>query len=89
MGSGLAFRLQATVRADARFATSASDFVQIMNATPYSLLQQSFTTKGAGRLERISARQLTVRKLRPFGAVRLCVCSPTNGSILQTRVHKG
>ena len=26
-----------------------------MNATPYSLLQQSFTTKGAGRLERISA----------------------------------
>ena len=29
--------------------------IQIMNATPYSLLQRSFTTKGAGRLERISA----------------------------------
>ena len=54
-GSGLALWLHATICADERFASSASVFVQIMNATPYSLLQRSFATKGAGQLERISA----------------------------------
>ena len=47
--------LGVTVRTDARFATSASVFVQIMKATPHSLSQRSFTTKGAGQLERISS----------------------------------
>ena len=40
----LALRLHATVRADARFATLASVFVQIMNATPYSTTYRSPAT---------------------------------------------